>query len=79
MFNFLIPFVQNVEFIFQEANFYTNFYYQIHTCLNNNELRLALHGKITKGKLKATEITNPILITSDVRLGLKLIKMFPKK
>lgn len=41
------------------------------------EFKLALQGKMTSGKLKATENTKKSLITSDEGLGSKLIKMFP--
>jgi hypothetical protein len=47
--------------------------------LNSKELRLALHGKMTSGKLNATDSTKPILIISEVKLGSKLSKIFPKK
>lgn len=48
------------------------------TRLNSKEFKLALHGKMTSGKLNATESTKPILIISEVTLGSKLINMLPE-
>jgi hypothetical protein len=47
------------------------------TLLKRRENRLARHGKITSGKLTATDRTNPILMTSLIRVGVKLISTFP--
>jgi hypothetical protein len=47
------------------------------TLLKRRENRLARQGKITSGKLTATDRTNPILMTSLIRVGVKLISTFP--
>lgn len=51
----------------------------IFTFLKRSEFRLARHGKITSGKLQATERTKPIFIISVPIEGLKLMRMFPVK
>lgn len=51
----------------------------IRTRRNKREFKLARHGNMTRGKLNATENTNPSLINSDVMLGSKLNKIFPAK
>lgn len=48
------------------------------TFLYNNEYKLTLQGNIIRGKLKAKDITKPILMTSVIIVGLKFVSIFPE-